>query len=115
MGRWKLHFPHDYRTLAGADVRDDGRPVPYQKASIEMALFDLQADPGETTDVKADHPEVVAAIEKLADRMRADLGDSARKITGSGRRPPGRLAPDDKRFVVRDGRQTVPVRNGFQD
>jgi len=56
-----------------------------------LSLFDLKTDIGETTDVKDKHPEIVSRIKRLADKMRADLGDSSRKMTGNGRRPPGRL------------------------
>jgi hypothetical protein len=34
----------------------------------------------------------VQRINKLADEMRMDLGDSATKEKGSGRREPGRIA-----------------------
>lgn len=107
MGRWKLHFPHGYRTLDGGKGGDKGLPVAYKQKDIGLALFDLENDIGETTDVKEQHPDVVAAIEKLADRMRADLGDSARGMKGSGRRPPGRLSAGEERFIVRDGEQTL--------
>jgi arylsulfatase len=56
-----------------------------------MALFDLENDIGEQHDVSAEHPEVVKRLLRLADRMREDLGDSTKKMTGKGRRPPGRI------------------------
>jgi arylsulfatase A len=107
MGRWKLHFPHAYRRLAGREGGTDGRPAPYEEGQVDLALFDLENDIGETTDVKDQHPEIVVTIEKLADRMRDDLGNSARKMNGSGRRDPGRLAENDPRYVVREGFQTL--------
>lgn len=79
----------------------------YEKASIDLTLFDLDNDIGETKDVKNEHPDVVATMQKLADQMRQDLGDSARKIQGTGRRPAGRLEKDDPRCVVQDGLQTL--------
>ena len=103
MGKWKLHFPHDYRTLPPGPKAKGGIPVKYQNAKIGLTLFDVEADPGETTDLAAQHPDVVARIEKLADAMRADLGDSATKQKGSGRREPGRLAPGDLRFNWKPG------------
>src|SRR5690606_2110910 len=36
--------------------------------SGERMLFDLESDPGETTDVKARHPEVMARLEGIARR-----------------------------------------------
>lgn len=107
MGRWKLHFPHTYPTLNGRPGGTEGIPVNYDQGKINLALFDLENDPGETTDVKDQHPDVVAAIEKLADKMREDLGDSARKMKGTGRRPHGELEKGDKRFVNKDGVQTL--------
>jgi arylsulfatase A len=103
MGRWKLHYPHPYPTLGGRPGGAGGKPIAYQQGRIGLALFDLEQDPGETTDVAARHPEVVAAINKLADRARAELGDSATKQKGSGVRPAGHLAPGDPRFDWRPG------------
>jgi hypothetical protein len=107
LGRWKLHFPHEHRTLGGRKGGTNGRPVPYQEATAGLSLFDLENDVGETKDLNDQHPEIVAAIEKLADQMREDLGDSARHMTGSGRRSAGRLEKGDKRFIVKDGQQTL--------
>ena len=89
-GRWKLHFPHTYRSLTGTPGRD-GTPGGYTQERTELALFDLEADIGETTDVKAAHPEVVKRLEELASQARIELGDSAAKIEGAGFRPPARI------------------------
>lgn len=98
MGRWKLHFPHAYRTLAGRPGGTGGQPVPYEQGKIGLELFDLETDPGEATNVLEQHPEVAARMKELADRMRADLGDSLTKRKGTGAREPGRLQPGDLRF-----------------
>ncbi len=92
-GRWKLHFPHEYRTLAGKPGGKDGQPAPYANADTPLALFDLDADPGETTDVADKHPDVVERLKKLADAAREDLGDSATNQRGKGVREPGRVRP----------------------
>jgi arylsulfatase A len=89
-GKWKLHFPHDYRETPKVRATG-GTPSKAGKGHIDLALFDLDADPGETTDVAKDHPDVVKHLEQLADAMRKDLGDSATKQKGSGRREPGRV------------------------
>jgi len=107
MGRWKLHFPHRYRTLGGRKGGTGGKPERYEQAEIGPALFDLENDIGETTDVKDQYPAVVATIKKLADRMREDLGDSAREMEGSGRRLSGHLEDGDKRYVVKNGQQEL--------
>jgi len=98
MGRWKLHFPHGYRTLGGREGGTGGIPVPYERARIGLSLFDLENDIGETTNVADEHPDVVAKIKQLADRMRAELGDSSSGQKGDGVRPPGRLEEGDPRF-----------------
>ena len=89
-GRWKLHFPHEYRSLKG-EPGSGGRPGPYIERRIGLSLFDLVADPGETTDVAAEHPDVVARLKALADTIRADLGDSATDQKGARVREPGRI------------------------
>lgn len=88
-GRWKLHFRHDYRSLD--EPGSGGRPGRYVGRTIGPALFDLDSDPGETTDVAREHPDVVRRLEALAEGARRDLGDSATGREGSGVRPPGRL------------------------
>jgi hypothetical protein len=102
-GKWKLHFPHSYRTLSGRPGGTGGIPVNYDQAKIDLALFDLDNDIGETTNVADQNPDVVADLKRLADRMRADLGDSATKQKGSGVRSSGRLQDGDLRFILRDG------------
>ncbi|MBI1900247.1 MAG: sulfatase [Planctomycetia bacterium] len=95
-GNWKLHFPHGYRTLAGKPGGRGDQPGPYQQAKIELSLFDLAADPGETTNVAEKHPDVVARLQLLAEKARDDLGDSLTKRKGKGIRPPGRLPEESK-------------------
>lgn len=90
-GRWKLHFPHAYRTLDGRPGGTGGTPVKYTTDRTKLALYDLATDIGETTDVSGDHLDVVSRLNRLADAMRSDLGDSARNQQGNGRRPPGRV------------------------
>ncbi|MEC7881508.1 MAG: sulfatase [Verrucomicrobiota bacterium] len=89
MGKWKLHFPHSYRTMAGKPGGTGGIPTKYSQDKIGLALFNLHKDIGETTDVKAEHPKIVAKLLKLGEVMRKELGDQGRK--GSGQRSSGRL------------------------
>lgn len=96
--RWKLHFPHPYRTLNGRPGGSGGEPVAYQQARIELALFDLDNDIGETTDVAEQYPEVVAQLSAAADAMRARLGDRLQQQVGDEVRPPGTLAAGDQRL-----------------
>lgn len=86
-GRWKLHLPHEYPTVGGEPGRD-GRPaVPraaaprppaesglrgvasrhgYEIRSTSLALYDLAADPGETTNLADAHPDIVRDLEARA-------------------------------------------------
>lgn len=91
-GKWKLHFPHGYKTLGGQPGGTGGVPVKYNQTKIGLSLFNLEEDIGETTNVAGQHPEVVKRIQELAKEMRKELGDSILKQKGSGIREPGRLA-----------------------
>jgi arylsulfatase A-like enzyme len=64
-GKWKLHFPHPYRTLAGRTGRSDGIPIPYEEAAVGLELFDIEMDVVESRDVAAEHPEVVERLVHL--------------------------------------------------
>jgi len=110
-GKWKLHFPHEYLTVNGPPGKN-GKPANYENmkpesitlsgirgiasrhgykvAKIGLALFDLDADPGETKDVAAEHPDVVKQLTQLADDFRRDLGDPLTGVKGTGLRPVGR-------------------------
>jgi arylsulfatase A-like enzyme len=90
-GKWKLHFPHEYATLEGAVAGRDGKPGRMQMAHTGQALYDLDKDPGEATDVAGDNPEVVEKLKKLAEQAREELGDSATKQPGKGVRSPGKV------------------------
>ncbi len=88
--QWKLHFPHNYRTLAGRPGGKDGLPANYETARIELALYDLKHDVGETQNVAAEHPEVVERLQRFAEQARDDLGDTltgraARRIRSAGK------------------------------
>jgi len=110
-GGWKLHLDHPYISVDGEAGRD-GKPARFgqmKPKSItqsgidgiatrhgyvvkqqKMALYDLSRDPGESQDVAAQHPDIVAKLQKLAAGMRADLGDALTKTKASGVRPVGR-------------------------
>lgn len=110
MGKWKLHFPHAYLTVT-EPTRDDGKPAGFGKLKplsitqsgiegiasrhgygvkkIEESLFDLDTDKGETTNVLPDHPEIAAKMRKLADQMRAELGDGLTGAVGNENRRAG--------------------------
>ena len=91
-GRWKLQLPQTYRTMMGQEIGRDGLPGNYVNREIKAAeLYDLVNDLGETTDVSAEHPEILKRLEAEVERARAELGDSQTRRQGSGQREPGRV------------------------
>ena len=98
-GRWKLHFPHRYRSYKGVQPGNDGKPGPYATGETGIELYDLESDVGETTNVAVNHPDVVERLKTLAQRAREDLGDRLTGATGSGIRQPGRKGGTKKTTV----------------
>lgn len=113
-GKWKLHLPHPYLTVDGEPGRN-GKPAGFgrlQPKSIEqsglagiasrhgyrieqqdLALYDLQQDVSESTNIAANHPEVVRQLIAVADQFRDDLGDTLTGRKGNALRPAGRSVP----------------------
>jgi arylsulfatase len=111
-GDWKLHFEHDYLTVAGEPGKD-GKPANfvnmkplsitesgirgiasrhgYEVRRLKQSLFNLKDDPGESRDVAKQHPDVVRRLEALAEKARADLGDALTNRRGAGVRDVGRV------------------------
>lgn len=93
MGRWKLHLPHGYRSLEGRSGGSGGTPTKYTYGvQQELALYDLAEDPGETTDVQASHPEVMARMLAIVEGARNELGDALTDHPGTMLREPGRVS-----------------------
>jgi arylsulfatase A-like enzyme len=109
-GDWKLHLPHPYLTVDGEPGRDgkpanfaNMKPQSHAKSGLEgiasrhgyrvqqqpLALYHLREDVGETKDVAGKRPEVVRRLEALAEKARADLGDSLTGRAGANVRPAG--------------------------
>jgi arylsulfatase A-like enzyme len=111
VGRWKLHFPHPYLVVNG-ETRTDGKPAGFGRLApqaitnsgiagiasrhgyvvrdLPLSLYNLDDDIGETVDVAAEHPDVVAYLTALADPYRSALGDSLTNRDGTETRPVGR-------------------------
>jgi len=91
-GKWKLYFPHKYRTLNGREGGKDGLPVKYDYNTINnIELYDLSQDISETTDVAAQYPEIVKKIQILGENIRAELGDKLTEKVGTGTRSVGKV------------------------
>ena len=77
-GKWKLHFPHGYRTMAGKPGGTGGIPTGYSQAKIGLALFDLVKDVGESKDLSKEHPELVKRLSTLGQNFDKDLAKTKR-------------------------------------
>ncbi|MFC5408580.1 sulfatase [Larkinella bovis] len=92
-GDWKLVFAHPGRTYEGFLPGKGGQPGPNTEThEFPTALYNLRRDPGERYDVREQNPDIVAALEKLAEEARNDLGDDLQKRKGQHVRPAGRVA-----------------------
>ena len=65
-GRWKLHLPHNYRTLVEAG--NDGMPGKYTNKRIELSLFDMKNDPFEKVNIINKYPQIAAKLKQLAEQ-----------------------------------------------
>lgn len=91
-GPWKLVLPHPGRTYEGFAPGENGIPgTVTENHQFGKALYDLRRDPGERYDVQSFNPEIVAELEKLANKAREDLGDDLTGNPGKNRREPDRL------------------------
>ena len=96
-GRWKLLLPHRYRTLNGRPGGTRGQPVRYENTQLSSpALYDLQNDISESTDVAPTHPDVMERLLAFAESCRNELGDTLTHRTGIGVRAPATVATPPK-------------------
>ena len=98
--RYKLVFPHTYRTLNGHPGGTGGIPIGYKQSKAKLSLFDLNEDVSETMNVIDKHPEVVKQLMSAAENARVDLGDSLQKRKGTGVRAAGKLDTRDERLPL---------------
>jgi len=77
-GPWKLYLP-----LTAKYVSLARRTEP-----AALALYNVRSDVGETREVSAEHPEVVARLQAMAAHARLELGDMGQ--VGRGQRPAAR-------------------------
>ena len=78
-GPWKLAMAAQNESM-GLELKDDAKKTP--------RLYNLDEEIGEQTDLAEKHPEIVAKLRALADRMMAEIGGNA----PTARRPAGEVA-----------------------
>jgi arylsulfatase len=82
-GKWKLVFPHIYRSYEGVEAGKDLHPGPYNKGSSGLELYDLINDIGERKDVAAFYPHIVRELEQVGNLARSKLGDKLTNEIGT--------------------------------
>lgn len=90
-GRWKLVFPHKFRSYEENQPGNDGIPGKTAEGETGLMLYDLRRDQGERYDVKQSYPEIVNRLLDIANVAREDLGDDLTGSPGKNRREPGKL------------------------
>ena len=74
-GKWKLVFPHTYRSYENVEPGKDLHPGPYGRGKAGLELYDLANDIGERVDLAQTYPDVVMDLETLGEKARSILGD----------------------------------------
>jgi len=90
-GRWKLYFPHSYRSYESDEPGKDGYPGKRTQKETLFELYDLKNDISERNNVINQHLDIAKRLEKLAEKARQELGDSLTNRTGQQIRPAGTL------------------------
>ena len=87
-GKWKLHWANHPESGAIAYSKWPVHIAPEDRVLFDdYVLYDLENDIGETNDVSAEHPEVVAELSKLLEWAKNDIGDYDQR--GENARPLG--------------------------
>ncbi|MCR9198838.1 MAG: sulfatase [Planctomycetaceae bacterium] len=83
--QWKLHLPREKKQTPFWDKNR-------RFASLQQpVLYNLETDPAESTNVAAEHPNIVRQLMGLATTTRKDLGEFMQR--GAAQRPTGSLFP----------------------
>jgi arylsulfatase len=93
-GKWKLYFPHTYRSLEGREGKNDGMPVNYSQVKMGLELYDLEKDVSEKNNIASQYPALVDSLSTMAAAFREKLGDSLTGVAGVEVREPGRVAEE---------------------
>ena len=82
-GKWKLVFPHSYRSYEGVEPGENLHPGPYNRGKSGLELYNLVEDIGEKKDVAKSFPNIVRELKQLGDIARSKLGDKLTDQIGS--------------------------------
>lgn len=106
-GRWKLVLPHQsfHALPANGGARGTTEPI-----SMELSLFDIDHDVGESRNVAASHAAEITRLLVFVERARVDLGDTLTNRVGANIRQAGRLP--DGASPLPDGVAVPPPRGG---
>lgn len=78
-GPWKLHLTRPHHPAWLGPLTKNPHIAPSDHVAMETPqLYQLEDDPGETTDVAAAHPDVVKRLLAEAEKSRQDIGDHDR-------------------------------------
>ena len=87
-GDWKLVLPHRAVLFPTAQQGHGGARGTAEARQVELALYDLAHDPGETRNLAANNPEILDRMLSHAEDFRGELGDSLTQRQGRGNRAP---------------------------
>ena len=90
-GDWKLHLPVKEKVFSQFEVYSKVEDI-YPLGEIQ--LYNLKKDIGETTNVAAQHPDIVKELLALAETAREDIGDYDRIGKGARFYDPQTKRPD---------------------
>ncbi|MFY0714906.1 sulfatase [Seonamhaeicola sp. NFXS20] len=87
-GKWKLHLPHESYPTSIVSRKWPIHSAPKDRVLFtKPMLYNLETDIAETIDVADENPKVVAALLKLLDWAKQDIGDINKR--GENARPLG--------------------------
>ncbi len=75
---WSLHFPHSYRSLNGKPGVG-GIPGKYQQKKTDIALFDLQKDISQKSNLSGKYPDIVKNLKALGEKHVTYVKENSRE------------------------------------
>ena len=82
-GKYKLVFPHIYRSYDNVKPGENLHPGAYSQGRAGLELYNLESDIGEKTDLALHLPSVVKELQAIGEEARSILGDKLTDRLGS--------------------------------